>query len=144
MKRPMTLLAMVLAALAWTLSASPAASADELAIAEAERQGFHIVLESDVSAQAFADCPSGYGCFWIGLNGIGSRWDAPWCGVWSFEYLWLDDNVESVRNRGGGTIHLYDAHDSTNGYMRSVVNNGEGVNLESGHRNRAGSIRIDC
>ncbi|MEV0385735.1 peptidase inhibitor family I36 protein [Nonomuraea sp. NPDC050643] len=96
---------------------------------------------------AFGDCPSGYGCFWTGTNGGGSRWDAPHCSVGGFPFNlsghWLDNNIESVRNRGGGTIHLYSDYYG-NDYMTSIVNNGQGVNLHSHHRNQASSIRIDC
>ncbi|MFT7836908.1 peptidase inhibitor family I36 protein [Saccharothrix sp. BKS2] len=91
----------------------------------------------------FATCPASYSCFWTGLNETGDRWVAPSCGPWALGSV-FNNNVESVRNGGGGTVHLYDAADSTNSYLRSVVNNGAPVNLESAYRNKASSIRIDC
>jgi hypothetical protein len=88
------------------------------------------------------DCPSGYGCLWTGLNGGGERWRIPQCGATRVPGN-MDNDVESAQNRGGGTIHFYDALDSGS-YMTSVVNNGQPVNLHLEHRNRTSSIRVDC
>jgi hypothetical protein len=94
--------------------------------------------------QAFADCPAGYGCFWNYTNGGGFRWEAPSCGIWRLGGSALDNFFDSVRNRGGGTVHLYDAPDAVNGYLMSVRNNGVGVNLPTNYRNKVSSLRIDC
>jgi hypothetical protein len=91
--------------------------------------------------QSFSDCPPGYGCFWTGASGTGIRWVAPSCGIWVFSGP-LNNAIDSVRNRGGGTVHLYDGADARTGYITSVRNNGVGVNLP--YRDRVSSIRIDC
>ncbi|WP_043637300.1 peptidase inhibitor family I36 protein [Nonomuraea candida] len=145
-----TLAAMVVAALGLAAPSSATSSAADQPIVLVNEKGESIrvvpVRASEVGVLAFSDCPNGYGCFWAGLNGSGSRWDAPQCtggGYYNLSGSWLDNNIESVRNRGGGTIHLY-YNSTANDYMRSIENNGVGVNLSDGHRNQASSIRIDC
>lgn len=122
--------------------AAHASASDPVALAKA--QGFNVIFESEVTPLAFADCTASYSCYWTNLDGQGTRWEAPGCGTYTNLSGWLNNNFESVRNRGGGTIHLYDASDALNGYMRSIVNNGANVNLESSYRNKTSSLRVDC
>jgi hypothetical protein len=95
------------------------------------------------SAPLAFDCPGGYSCYWTGSGGTGTQWNAPSCGPWTFAGTVWDNNLGSVQNRGGGTVHLYDSADATSNYLGSVVNNGAGVNLGALGA-KVSSIRIDC
>ncbi|GAA1654524.1 peptidase inhibitor family I36 protein [Actinoplanes couchii] len=58
------------------------------------------------AALAACDCPSGYSCYWTGLNGTGQRWVAPTCGT---HYLNepFKDNIYSAKNGGSDLAIMY-------------------------------------
>ncbi len=149
-KTLITFAAAIFVVLGGTAPSWAAAPADEKPVVLVNEKGESVrsvpVHAGDIGVMAFSSCPSSYSCFWTATDGGGTRWDAPSCtqgGYWQLEGTSLNNNIESVRNRGGGTVHLYDDNQGSV-YLRSIVNNGAGVNLSSSHRNRTTTIRIDC
>jgi hypothetical protein len=125
-------------------SAAEATTPVDPAQIESAAKALQPVYLTDVGPLAFSDCPVHYSCYWEGKNGGGRRWDAPSCGAWQFSGFWLDNNLESVRNRGNGVVHLYIDYSARYEYLRSVVNDGANVNLAREHSNNVSSIRIVC
>ncbi|MGV9380381.1 peptidase inhibitor family I36 protein [Nonomuraea sp. NPDC003707] len=145
-----TFAAVIFAVFGLAAPSSATTPADEKPVVLVNEKGESVlsvpVRASEVGILAFSDCPSSYSCYWTGTGGSGSRWDAPSCsagGYWQLEGTSFNNNIESVRNRGGGTVHLYDDNRGTV-YLTSIVNNGAGVTLATNIRNRTTTIRIDC
>jgi hypothetical protein len=99
--------------------------------------------QADVKPSAFSDCPAGYGCLFSSINGGGLMYIIPACGMRDIPYP-MGNNTESVVNRGGGSITLYDGTGNTGANLGTYVNDGVGRNLPSSYRNRASSLIVYC
>ncbi|MER5643414.1 peptidase inhibitor family I36 protein [Streptosporangium sp. NPDC002524] len=100
------------------------------------------VLASEVGPFAFSDCPAGSACFWTSDNGGGSMWRAPSCGFFVLGSSY-NNNIESVRNRGGGSAILWNNNNGTS-RIREIYNNSLNVELTEAQDNKTSSITILC
>ncbi|MCG5463360.1 peptidase inhibitor family I36 protein [Micromonospora sp. NPDC053740] len=98
----------------------------------------------DFGTQAWGDCPAGYACLWTGLNATGTMYILARCEPNLAMPSGMNNNIESVRNRGGGTMRLFDNASGTGTPLQSIWNNSKNVNLATSARNRASSLRVDC
>jgi hypothetical protein len=97
-------------------------------------------------AAAWSDCPAGHSCMWANTNGGGTLWVPASCGTYLQSDLpaAFNNNVESIKNQGGGTIRLFDNGSATGTALATYYNNGVNHNLTTANRNRTSSFRIDC
>jgi peptidase inhibitor family I36 len=100
------------------------------------------ISASEVGILAFSDCPAGRSCFWTGDNATGSRWDAPSCGIFVLSSAY-NNNIESVRNRGGGDAVLWNNGNQTD-RIRTIFNNGANVELTESQDNSTSAITVLC
>jgi hypothetical protein len=98
----------------------------------------------DFGTQAWSDCPAGYACLWTGLNATGTMFILASCGPYVPLPSEMNNTLDSVRNRGGGTIRLFDNASGTGTPLQSIWNNSKNVNLATSARNKASSLRVDC
>ncbi|MGJ6969013.1 peptidase inhibitor family I36 protein [Streptosporangium sp. G11] len=100
------------------------------------------VFAGEVGPLAFDDCPAGRACLWTGDNATGTRWDAPSCGDFKFDSRY-NNNIESARNRGGGSVILYDGS-QFNYRIREIYNNSLPIELTEAQDNRATTVTVLC
>ncbi|MEU6340305.1 peptidase inhibitor family I36 protein [Streptomyces sp. NPDC046977] len=70
------------------------------------------VLSATVAAPSQAAsqadyCYPGYSCYYDGANGTHKIWTAPSRGCHNLGDIGLNDRIDSIVNKGGGTVHLY-------------------------------------
>ncbi|MFI6236894.1 peptidase inhibitor family I36 protein [Micromonospora sp. NPDC050784] len=102
------------------------------------------LTEVGFGTQAWSDCPAGYACLWTGLNATGTMYVPASCGTFLNLPSGVNNNIESAKNRGGGTVRLFDNGSGTGTPLQSIWNNSANVNLATSARNKASSLRIDC
>ncbi|MGJ6969014.1 peptidase inhibitor family I36 protein [Streptosporangium sp. G11] len=100
------------------------------------------VFAGEVGPLAFDDCPAGRACLWTGDNATGTRWDAPSCGRFRLSSV-NNNNFESVRNRGGGSVILYNGERYTE-RIREIYNNSLPIELTEAQDNRTSSLEVLC
>ncbi|MBP2327064.1 hypothetical protein JOF56_007449 [Kibdelosporangium banguiense] len=107
---------------------------------------FSSATAATASTSAWSDCWPSYSCMWTGLNGGGSLMMPAHCGTFLERDLppGFNNNIESIKNQGGGTIRLFDNASATGTPLATYYNNGVNHNLTAAARNKTSSLRIDC